>query len=344
METIFINHRSSHHASYSGYNRLVDFFDNSILIPNNNFRISDKIKKIISKQVNQNAGLYNSISVQKDFELIKHILSSKNNERVVHYLNGEYDMFFITKINKFYNKTKVCGTFHFPQSILEIKYRDDSRLRRLDGVIAVSENQVNYLKNWLDKDNVKFIPHGVDTNFFKPNKNNTIKNNLLFVGQHLRDFEALNYAVPRIKEKVSNVKINVVLRKDFASNVIPNECITLYSGLNDLELLKLYQEASLLFLPLKDVTACNSILEGLACGLPIISTALDGNLSYVKNNSGILTPINDYIALIDETCNLLKNIDLQLVMSNNARQTALEFEWVKVANEVKEFHKKIITT
>jgi glycosyltransferase involved in cell wall biosynthesis len=342
METIFINHRSGHHAKNSGYNRLIDFFENSVLIPNENFKLSDRIKKTIANYTNQEAGLYNSTSVQKDFELAKHIFSLKNKNRVVHYLNGEYDLRFITKIKKIYTHTKVCSTFHYPPSVLEKNYKNNSYFKKINGAIAVSENQVNYLKNWLNLEHVKFIPHGVETNFFKPNETIKKENTLLFVGQHLRDFEALNFAVPRLKEKIPSIKIIIVLKQDFANKVIPNDCLTIYSGINDNELLKLYQEATLLFLPLIDATACNSILEALSCGLPIISTTIDGNKSYVKNSSGILTPQKDYIALIDETINLLKNKDLQMQMSINARETALEFEWQNVANEIAKFHQKLI--
>jgi glycosyltransferase involved in cell wall biosynthesis len=342
METIFINHRSGHHAKNSGYNRLIDFFEDSVCIPTENFRLSYKIKKKIVSFTNKNGGLYNSNSAQKDFELALQILKSKNKKRIVHYLNGEFDIGFGTSLKKIYNKTKFCSTFHYPPSILEKDFKNSIFFKKLDGLIAVSENQVDYLKNRLDLENVKFIPHGVETNFFKPKQDNKSENSLLFVGQHLRDFEALNYAIPRLKEKIPSIKINAVLRNDYSKNILPNSCITIHNQINDEELLKLYQEATLLFLPLIDATACNSILEALSAGLPVISTDIGGNKSYIKNNSGILTPKNDYTTLIDTTLSLLKNTEQLQRMGENARQTAFEFEWRNVATQMSEFHKNLI--
>jgi glycosyltransferase involved in cell wall biosynthesis len=104
----------------------------------------------------------------------------------------------------------------------------------------------------------------------------------------------------------------------------------------------MYQEATLLFLPLKNTTACNSVLEAMACGLPIISTNVGGNSGYVTNNSGVLVPPNDYKALVDETVSLLKNNEKQIMMSKDARGNSLGFEWGKIAGEISNFYEEIV--
>ena len=56
--------------------------------------------------------------------------------------------------------------------------------------------KLSFIKNDLKIKNVKCIPHGIDTEYFCPNKliENKKKNvhSILFVGQHLRDFELFN--------------------------------------------------------------------------------------------------------------------------------------------------------
>ncbi|MNG01584.1 Glycosyl transferases group 1 [compost metagenome] len=80
----------------------------------------------------------------------------------------------------------------------------------------------------------------------------------------------------------------------------------------------------------------------MACGLPIISTDIDSNAEYVKNDAGILVPANDYKALVDETVLLLKNNNKQLDMSKKARSNSLDFEWGNVALEIQFFYNEIM--
>lgn len=340
MQTIIVHHRSKHHAQNSGYGRLIDYLE-AKTIPNKKTYLPYKLAKFISKNTHQNAGIYDVKSVFKDWELIKELVFSKNVSRVIHYLNAERDIRHITEMIARFSKTTICASFHKPPEVLVETIHDTRYLKKINGAIAVGSNQVDFLKNWLDLEQVKFIPHGVDTTFFKPDNVKKDAQTLLFVGQHLRDFDALNYAIPRLKEKIPSLKINAVLRKDFSKKIISDTAVTIFSGLDDESLKKMYQEATLLFLPLKNVTACNSILEAMACGLPIVSTAIGGNASYVKNNSGILVPPNDYKALIDTTVSLVKNQDLLVKMSDAARLNALDFEWEKVAQQVAAFYGQI---
>ena len=340
MPNIIIHHRSVHHAQNSGYGRLADYLAGSSLAYHDS-KFPYTLAKKAAKLFDQKAGSYNSISFVKDYELLKKILLSKKDNGVVHYLNGERDIRLSIALNSYLPKYKFVASFHKPPEILSNTIRDTKYLKKLDGAIAVGENQVDFLKNWLNLENVKFIPHGVDTVFFKPDESKRKENTLLFVGQHLRDFDALNYAIPRLKEQNPNIRINAVLRKDFANKIVSNDIVTVFSGIDDEKLRTMYREATLLFLPLKDCTACNSILEAMACGLPIISTDVGGNSGYVKNNAGLLLPSNDYKALVDETISLLKNNEKQIEMSNDARQVALDYEWESVVLRIKEFYDKV---
>ncbi|MNT05902.1 Glycosyl transferases group 1 [compost metagenome] len=159
---------------------------------------------------------------------------------------------------------------------------------------------------------MKFIPHGIDTQFFTPDSDFNKNGSILFVGQHLRDFDAFNYAIPRIKEKIPSLIINVVIRDEFINQIQHPHLVNIYKGIDDYRLLSFYREASLLFLPLKDVTACNSILEAMSAGLPIISTDVGSNSSYIKEANGILLPKNDYFALTDAVIDLYANDELMI--------------------------------
>ena len=78
--------------------------------------------------------------------------------------------------------------------------------------------------------------------------------------------------------------------------------LNIHSGISDLQLKKLYQNSSFLLLPLKDSTACNSMLESLACGTPVLTTKVGDNADYLDDNCSIMLDnnLNDFIDIIEK--------------------------------------------
>ncbi len=214
-----------------------------------------------------------------------------------------------------------------------------SILKKLKGAICVGPNQVEFLKEWLQIENVKFIPHGIDLQFFNPNFSERKENNLVFVGQHLRDFEALNYCVPKMADKIPNLIVNVIIHKSYQKYILPHPAINVFSNVDDIALKKFYQEATALFLPMINSTACNSILEAMAMGLPIISSNVGGNYGYVNKSNAILVPKGENDYLIDATVELLKNEDKLNQMSLKSLEISKQFDWVNVAKQVDEYYR-----
>src|SRR5690606_2146753 len=133
-----------------------------------------------------------------------------------------------------------------------------------------------------------YIPHGVDTAFFVPDNSVKQKNTLLFVGQHLRDFDTFNKTIPKLAETIPRLKVNVVIHRAYISKIKSRDSINILTAVKDKELKELYQQASLLYLPMTDSTACNSLLEAMASGLPIITSKVGGNLTYLQGTLNIL--------------------------------------------------------
>lgn len=339
MSNIIIHHRSKHHAQNSGYGQLTDYLEGEKL-PYLTSKFPYRIAKAIANLVSNEYGNYDTMSVIKDYELCKRILKS-NEKGIVHYLNGERDIRYGIKLNKRYNNYKFIATFHKPPEILKANFKNKV-FKELDGAIAVGENQVDFLKNWLNTENVVYIPHGINTDFFVPNTAIKEPNTILFVGQHMRDFDTFNLVIPKLVKLVPDLKVNVVLRKDFAHKIQYNPCIKIHSGIDDLQLRTLYQKATLLFLPLLNSTACNSILEAMACGLPIVSTNVGGNQSYVKNDYGKLATLNDYDAIIDITLKLLLDNELNSKMSHQAVKHSKNYDWKNIVKEVDFFYNSFL--
>ena len=209
MHKIFIHHRSRHHSSHSGYAKLLDYMDAKI-VDGLETGMPYKLSKLISSNISTTAGIYDSQSVNKEVELFKMLRSNSKEKTLVHYLNAERDIRYNLKFKKKYPDTKFVATFHKPPAILKEKITNTKYLKKLDAAVCVGENQVDFIKDRLGLEQVQYIPHGVDTHFFKPDDSLEKENCILFVGQHLRDFEALNWAIPKFEKFDPSLNIKVV--------------------------------------------------------------------------------------------------------------------------------------
>ncbi len=298
--------------------------------------------KIFSEYHSNKTGLYNAGSVWKEAELFKYLRGSRNETSLVHYLNSERDVRYFIKYKKFFPRTIFCGTFHKPPEILNQTIKNYEILSKLDGVIAVGENQVDFLKERLQNDNIAFIPHGIDTEFFKPDLSKREANTLIFVGSHLRDFEVLNYCIPRIADVISNLRVNVIIKPTTKAKIKDHKSIIVHSNISDNELRDLYNSSTLLFLPLKDVTACNSLLEGLACGLPVVSTDVGGNSFYLEETKNVLVPKGDNYYYIDAITNLLNNPGSLHEVGKSSRAKALTLSWEEIVKRMYSFYENLL--
>ncbi len=102
----------------------------------------------------------------------------------------------------------------------------------------------------------------------------------------------------------------------------------------DRDLLKLYCTASMLVLPLKDCTANNSILEGLASGLPIITNKVGGIPDYTNEKCTSFFKTGDVKTLTNNIGYLLDNPGEIKRMSRESLEKSKEFDWKLISNKI----------
>ena len=104
---------------------------------------------------------------------------------------------------------------------------------------------------------VSFVPHGIDTEYFKPLDETTEKKRLrcLFAGAHLRDFANLPQVIDGILGSRDDVDFIIVSRDKRCGSIPQGERVKWLRDVPDDEYLRIMQEADVLVLPLEESVA-----------------------------------------------------------------------------------------
>lgn len=89
---------------------------------------------------------------------------------------------------------------------------------------------------------------------------------------------------------------------------------------------------------------CNSILEYMASGLPVVATSVGGNPELVQDGvNGFLVPGRDHRALAEKLCILLNNDRLRKDMGEQGRRIiARSYDWPRVIDRYESFYHEIL--
>lgn len=325
-KVFIISHRSPHHSGFSGYSRLGQSVGLLNLSPEA-AGIPYRVAKVAAGNLQKKLPQYDSLSFQKEISLVREMLKEKGG--FAHFLNGERDVFLSTYFaNK--RKWRLSASFHYPSSSLPKHLPTYKYVSKLDGLIAVGSEQLELLRSFSKNALVRYIPHGVDTNYFKPGTAEANQFGALFVGVHLRDFDLALRIAEEIKKKEPRFRLTMVLPKFMKHKIKETSAVKAIFDISDDELLLEYQKANCLLLPLKDVTACNSLLEAMACGLPIVTSNLPSSVTYLQGSDSFLVDHGNTNAWVDATLSVLTDHRQNENMRKKTRAIGLTYDWQEV--------------
>jgi glycosyltransferase involved in cell wall biosynthesis len=232
----------------------------------------------------------------------------------------------------------LVASFHLPTRRVadRFEYYQKHLLTRLDAAIVVSRCQLQDFKRWLGAEKVVYVPHGIDTRRFGPGDRSQRRNQirLVMVGEHMRDWEALRKIIDQCAAQKLPVQIDVVVMRSRWQMFTGCTNIRLHTSLPEEQLIRIYQQADALLVPVLDATANNSVLEGLACGTPAISNSVGGIPDYVDDTCGWLFEKGDVtgpVKLIKELCD---NPEVACSRRKSARSKALMFSWERIVERL----------
>jgi len=201
-----------------------------------------------------------------------------------------------------------------------------------------------------------YIPNGVNTKIFHPIKDEKKDNFLLFVGriEYEKGLKTLLESLRYIKTPIdlaivgppgwSSIQYKKIINKIKIQNKKGIHNVNYLGALDQKDIIKLYQRASIFLLPSYREGLPMVILEALSCGTPVIATPVGGIpdvISHLEN--GMLVPVRDSIKLAEAIQYLLDNRDVRTRMSNVGRKKIINnFSLDSTVKKLIKFYKDII--
>ena len=249
-----------------------------------------------------------------------------------HFIYGENNYFNNPLLHL--RRSKVIVTFHQPFSWFKEKQKWLDKLKSIDEIILVSKSEIDLFKSITGKDNVRFFPHGICSDFYCSDSIVPRENIILMVGNWLRDFSFASRIFKRLEQVSPSTKVIVVTNKNNAHFFNENINVNVLSGISDEELRNLYRKTSCLFLPLERYTANNALLEAGAVGCNILIASNYADNSYIPKEYIEICPLDEKLALQ----NLLKVMKRKSNI-NLAEFVKLHYSWDAVGIQVEKFVK-----
>lgn len=221
-------------------------------------------------------------------------------------------------------------------------------------VVGNSYGLSKIAQNFLPKIEVTTIPNGVDIEKFKPNPNNSdnlIK--LLFIGR-LVNQKGLNVLLKAyhnvIEGGYKNTRLIIIgdgplmdEYKQFSQDNKLSDFVEFKGWVDFEELEHLYNSSDVFVLPSLFEGMPSVVLQAMACGLPIISSRVQGSEDLIKPGvNGYLVEIGSVDDITDKMIRVITDGGMRKQMGIKSREIIKGYSWDNVSSRYEELYRQAI--
>ncbi|MED4023443.1 MULTISPECIES: glycosyltransferase family 4 protein [Priestia] len=321
-----------HHSDSSGYHHLATYINGHYL----------NADELIFGQ----APIDSKIR-QVNFMYFEFILKLRGNQQdVIHYIYPEQHLLFSTPKN---DKTISIATIHLDEQWLdkEVKVTKkflDRRRRTyesLDGIISLSNDQVERLKKIYPNKHIRFIPHGINKlKSYAEYKRSESLFSITVVGSNYRDKELLFKVMEMAQKDYPTWKFNLVgISKEWKKEASGFSNAIVHPFLTESQYFEVMQSSDVHLLPVEFATANNALLEAHALGVPSLTSSCAGIVDYSLEST---FHFNNEQEAIEQLAHVASMNDEEYLNLRRCTQIEAEkFHWSEIARQVEEFYEQV---
>jgi len=224
------------------------------------------------------------------------------------------------------------------------------RIWKQAGAVVANSEGLRTLAHETDpKREIDIIYNGIDTEQFKPDADRRVGDRLriLCVSRLIerKGVDHLIRSVPIVRERLGDVFEVVIVGEGNLETELKS--LSGQLGVADLvdfkgyvpheRLPEIYDGSDIFVLPSKNEGMSNTVLEAMACGLPIVATDTGGTSELVKGNGIVLSDV-DSGAIADGLARLISDRETRASMGRRSREIAESMSWSKVADQYFEIY------
>jgi glycosyltransferase involved in cell wall biosynthesis len=212
-------------------------------------------------------------------------------------------------------------------------------LTRADKIICYTDGEKeNIEKLGIDPKKISVIHNGVDTTLFVPRASEKIadKKQILWVGRHVpgKGVEYLIEAFSLVQKKIPGTHLVLVgvgpekmAIEDRIRKLHLQSSVTFIDYLDNTELPGIYKNSDVFVLPSLMEGVPRTILEAMACGVPVVTTNLP-HLVGIVDGAGLVVPPKDPALLSNAILTILEDASLAEKMGRRGRnRIEREYSW-----------------
>jgi glycosyltransferase involved in cell wall biosynthesis len=227
--------------------------------------------------------------------------------------------------------------------------------KNVNKIICVNEEYIPIFKEWgIDPDKLIYIPNGVDTKRFSPGeskfKNKFLdKKIIVYFGRlhYQKNVDLLIRSFKFIKEKVSNVKLVIIgtgTDYDKLKKMSANDNDIIMTGfLSNEDLIDYLRAADVIVFPSRGENASLTIMEAMACELPVISSGVGNAEKILGEGRGLILEKYTEEEIADKSTQILNDKNFAEKMGKSARKFVVEnHSWDRISKKTENLYKRVI--